>query len=786
MERRSPSALGRLASVAAASTIGAISLFAANANAAPPPSSSPLSVPAQVIVLRKAPAETYAPLAAGKAEALRSLGAVRVEDRGPYVYLAMSGAVPTPSVEAAAGLQAFDLPNAYDLEIGGIVRDVREPFPLAAAPSGLFLEDYPSAGTGLYLVKLPMPAAKGWFDRLRSAELRPIQYVSWNAWIVAAPAGLERLATMLADEAIHVEPLQPWDKLAPDLRSDQESVKLPMSLLFDGRQDDKDLRQALFAIDLRAEVIVDGRGDGHADFDATPAEARALSRRPESIWLQRRLLGEPSDERAALVAVGLHANGLPTRPDPYTSYRAWLGQSSRCNGCLGVVDLEEEIVSVFDTGLSEYSAFIPGSKAHEDLDRDGNPGNRRAWTTFGCCGLEGANTNDITYHGTVVTGLIAGDPEQPGGLGVTDQSGFLLGTGIAPGVRFGMTRMAYTGSLGGGVSASTLATATGTVFDSGARYQNNSWNFKPHFPQTDPLTHSSYTYDDVARKYDVLVRDAKVGVADVPAASQNPMTIVFSVGNIRNVDPGRDDQYTHVRAPATAKNVISVGASGLATWDISAVPCQTQISIWDVPSLSRRYVAGGSGRFKPDIVAPGRSTVSTRSYSGTSADCANYGGNIVYEGGGSYLAQHGTSFAAAQVTGAAVLAKRFVAFEKGDPPPSPALIKAVLIGSAESMQGGYDFVAGYQLGWEPGAQGFGRLSLKRLIDDPTPRKYRDDVAERFTSAGGYKNFTYQVADPSKPVILTLAYTDAPSAAGTGGAAHEWNRHVCPSGGFRLL
>jgi hypothetical protein len=84
------------------------------------------------------------------------------------------------------------------------------------------------------------------------------------------------------------------------------------------------------------------------------------------------------------------------------------------------------------------------------------------------------------------------------------------------------------------------------------------------------------------------------------------------------------------------------------------------------------------------------------------------------------------------------------------------------------MQGGFDFATGYTLGWEPGAQGFGRLSLKRLLDDPTPRKYRDDVAERFTSAGGYKNFTYQVADPTKPIILTLAYTDAPSLPGTSG------------------
>ena len=750
--------------------ISVASLLLTNAAAGQLTPPLPLQIPAQVFFLRKAPAAEYDLIAASTAQRLRDLGAIRIEDRGPYVYVTTSRSIPTQAVEAAAGLHSSELPNAFDLEIGGVVRDVRKPFPAAGAPASLFLDDYPESGSGLYVVKLAFPAGKEWFDRLAGGQGRLIQYVSWNAWIVAAPAGLARVAATFAADAIHLEPLQPWDKLAPDLRADQEQRPTPVSLLYDGKQDDKGLRQALVAIDPRVAVNIDARGEGQADFDATPAQVRALARRSESLWLQRRLIGEPSDERAAQVAVGHHINNLPTEPG---DYRAWLGNTNRCGGCLGVSGLHEEIVSVFDTGLSEYSG-VEGTKPHEDLDQVGNPTGRRAWTSFGCCGLEGAHTNDTTYHGTVVTGLIAGDPQQDGGLGVKDGSEFYLGTGIAPGVRFGMTRMALTGGLGQNVTAFTLAVATRTVFDQGARYQNNSWNFKPLDPQTAPLTDPAYTYDLVARKYDILVRDARVGGPAAPASSQNPMNVVFSVGNIRNVDPNRDDLHSEVRSPATAKNVISVGASGLATWDILAVPCQTAISIRDVPSLSRRNVASGSGRIKPDLVAPGRSTVSTRSYSGTVADCAysvdqNGQPVVTYEGGGSYLAQHGTSFAAPQVTGAAVLVKRFVEVEKGGSPPSPALIKAVLIGTAESMQGGVDYVTGYSLGWEPGPQGFGRLSLKRLLDDPTPRRYRDDVSERFSpSVKGQKNFTYQVADPSKPIIVTLAYTDAPSSAGTAG------------------
>ncbi len=135
------------------------------------------------------------------------------------------------------------------------------------------------------------------------------------------------------------------------------------------------------------------------------SEARLLARRSEVIGIQIRSPGGPSSEREAQIAVGHHSNNLPTNAG---YYRSWL--SGLCGGCLSPAALATENVAVFDTGLSETTG-IPGQIAHPDLDGAGN-GARLAYPSAGCCGFQNANTNDTSYHGTVVTGLIAGDPQQ--------------------------------------------------------------------------------------------------------------------------------------------------------------------------------------------------------------------------------------------------------------------------------------------------------------------------------------------------------------------------------------
>ena len=125
-----------------------------------------------------------------------------------------------------------------------------------------------------------------------------------------------------------------------------------------------------------------------------------------------------------------------------------------------------------------------------------------------------------------------------------------------------------------------------------------------------------------------------------------------------------------------------------------------------------------------------------------------------------YSLESGTSQAAPAVSGAAALIRQWFEDEQGAP-PSPAMTKAILVGSATDLAGG-DNGKGDVIAAAPNAdQGWGRAHLGGAFD-VTERDYFDqDVVlgasgERFARA-------YDVQDPNEPLRVTLAWTDAPGA-----------------------
>ena len=713
------------------------------------------TVPGSVYVLLKPPALAYTPLSSTAISDLERAGASHAVDDGRFTYVVASGSLNAEMLSRITGLEAVPMPHAFDIDLAGDVADIRTAWPPNSGSPNLRISDYPLGGAGLYVIKYAYPPKAESLKQLDAIGLRRLRHVSWNAYIVAAPAGLPKLAAALPPEVIFVSPLHPYYKISPSLRGRQDANLDPILVDLDPVQAPKGIEGFLRAIDKEAILTILQNGASHAFLHATPKDVETIAQNPGVVWIERTSEPEVSDERASQIAVGhFDASGSATNP---AQYRSWL--SGLCGGCLSPSNLANEIVDLLDLGISSTTP-------HQDLN--GGAPSRLAYSR-GCCGFQSWDVEDTANHGTIVAGILGGDPQQAGGTGLADASGFYWGTGVAPGVKLGVTHGLWANAYASGYivgpfglnQPSVIAGEVSSALALGARYQNNSWNM-----------YDETGYNLNSQKYDQLVRDA----TGTSASPDNPMTIVFATGNIR---PGDTESY--VKPPATAKNVITVGASGLERSSFQAAgSCNTSIKIWDVASLSRRRTQG-QGQFKPDLIAPGRTVTSTRSYAGTVEYCDGYTSgspwSIPYgltDTASPYIAEHGTSFSAPQVTGATVLIKRFLQSSQGFL-PTPAMTKAVLVGTAASVQGGTDWFTGYGLGWEPSIpQGWGRLNIAKLLSDSTPKRYFDEDHQannpprRFTASGGYRNITLSVADPSKPVIVAMAYTDAPSTPGSSG------------------
>jgi subtilisin-like proprotein convertase family protein len=163
-----------------------------------------------------------------------------------------------------------------------------------------------------------------------------------------------------------------------------------------------------------------------------------------------------------------------------------------------------------------------------------------------------------------------------------------------------------------------------------AMISNNSWNYP-----------ESQEYGLASASYDAAVRDALPSVE-----GDQPMLYVFSAGNAGNGNmSGRGGAPGSILAPATAKNVITVGAieslryitnevvvgymdqvvtNEVGVVETNEIPIMEKAflpetdSATEVASFSSRGnvgigIEGEGGRFKPDVVAPGTYVVSTRS-----------------------------------------------------------------------------------------------------------------------------------------------------------------------------
>ncbi len=292
------------------------------------------------------------------------------------------------------------------------------------------------------------------------------------------------------------------------------------------------------------------------------------------------------------------------------------------------------------------------------------------------------------------------------------------------------------------------------IYDDGARVHTNSWGSPRDLGK----------YHSYSRQVDQFTWD------------HPDMLIVFAAGN-SGVDANKDGRIDSgsVSFPGTAKNILTVGASEnyLLEGGIQrklgelrgGEPWGTEPIASDTLSNNQNGIAAFSsrgptadGRLKPDVVAPGTNIVSNCSpVEGASPLWGNYNDHYCYSGG--------TSMSAPLAAGGAAVTRQFLIEKMYVASPSAALVKAVMIDSADNLFPGQFGSVGKSNGQEllvdgpNNHQGFGRVNMDRGTH---PSRFLKLIDSKGISVGQSVQF-HVIVPEGGDFKATLVYTDAPGS-----------------------
>ncbi|RIK69205.1 MAG: hypothetical protein DCC65_00200 [Planctomycetota bacterium] len=321
-------------------------------------------------------------------------------------------------------------------------------------------------------------------------------------------------------------------------------------------------------------------------------------------------------------------------------------------------------------------------------------------------------TTGSDSHGTHVAGTCLGN-EQPVSGGTTNR-------GLAY-----LAKLVFT-NVDTEISSTNLFTKLQQAHNAGARVHTNSWG-----------NDSTTSYNSWARDIDRF------------SHTYEESLVIFAVTNINST----------IRNPENAKNCLAVAA------------CT------DSPATSHcsgGYATTNDGRRKPELMAPGCSTVSAQS----STTCGFTGSGFT-----------GTSMAAPAVAGAALLARQYYTdgyYPSGaaDPAdaftPSAALVRATLINSGADVTG----ITGYPSSNE----GWGRVLLENTLyfaGDSRKLVVLDDIrnADGLTT-GQSRSYQVNVNSAGSPLKVTLVWTEKEAALNANPAyINNMNLEVVAPGGI---
>jgi hypothetical protein len=337
---------------------------------------------------------------------------------------------------------------------------------------------------------------------------------------------------------------------------------------------------------------------------------------------------------------------------------------------------------------------------------------------FVACSGQSCGGSASSSHGTHCAGTIGAT----GVSGSTDSNGFLQGQGVAPGVSLLEQVYSPVYQQPGGMTQLMVESR-----QNGALASSNSWG-----PAGSPQG-----YDIDTLEVDIAVRDAD---PDVEGNQQFTYVLAIMNGNGGTSSQGSPDE---------AKNIITVGSTKMRDGGGNQYTAINDISSNSAhgPCLD--------GRTIPHIVAPGCQTLSTVP--------------------GSYSLMCGTSMACPQVAGGVALFVEQYRTAYGID-PTPALTKAAFTASAIDLAGNNDADGGTLGHVFDSKQGWGRMDLDSLLvhDEGSVRYY--DAPVVLEQTGEQWSATVSPLDPSKPMKIMLAWTDA-LGHGLGGSTPAWNNDL---------
>lgn len=556
---------------------------------------------------------------------------------------------------------------------------------------------------GLYIIQFIGPIQDAWLDGLKATGVDVVSYMPSNAYVVRGNAKAATALLRFAKEnqfTQFIGDYEPSFRLSPQMRAAREKggdlVDVTVQVI-----DGPNAKQTIANLTAIADGFVgsfQALNYHNIELRVMAGRLAQMARYDDVFAIEERGQRRRLDEAQGQISAGNLIGNLPTGP----GYLAWLATKGFTSAQFGT----------FSINVVDDATSLAG---HPDL-----PAGRVAFQNnpTGQTGAQGG-------HGFLNSHIIGGFNNGTG-TAFEDALGFNYGLGIAPFARVGVTAIFGNGSSSG-------TTWENTAYGQGARISSNSWGFI-----------SLFRYDANAQSYDRIVRDAQTGVG-----GHQQLTIVFAAGN--------DGSGSNtVSSPATAKNVICVGASENVRQtgtDGCAVANSGADSANDIINFSSRgpvNSAGGDGRIKPDIVAPGthiEAGIPQSNYDGSSV-CNQFFpvGQTLY--GWSSGTSHSTPAVAG---GAALVYQDFL--NKGLAAPSPALVKAYLMNSAAYMNG---VGAGGNL--PSNSQGMGRMDLGRAFDGAS--RIMIDQSQTLGATGQTFQTSATVSNTGQPVRVTLVWTDA--------------------------